>query len=112
VGVCDNFFEIGGHSILATQIVSRVRDIFGVQIEVRTIFDESTVERFSRKIEEALRSRIEVESKENGKLWLDEFGILGEAEKTDQAAVRASDDADIYKSFKNVEQKFVIISEP
>ena len=112
VGVCDNFFEIGGHSILATQIVSRVRDIFGVQIEVRTIFDESTVERFSRKIEEALRSRIEVESKENGKLRLHEFGILGEAEKTDQAAVRASDDADIYKSFKNVEQKFVIISEP
>jgi hypothetical protein len=59
VGVSDNFFDVGGHSLLAMQVVSRVRDTFGVEIEVRNIFVEGTPESLGRRIEEAIRGDLE-----------------------------------------------------
>jgi len=44
VGIRDNFFEIGGHSILVTQLISRVRDVFNVEIQLRQIFESPTIE--------------------------------------------------------------------
>ncbi|HEX9349030.1 MAG TPA: amino acid adenylation domain-containing protein [Gemmatimonadales bacterium] len=43
VGVNDDFFEMGGHSLLAIKVVSRVRDVFGVDFPLRNLFDRSTV---------------------------------------------------------------------
>ena len=56
VGIYDNFFEIGGHSLLAIQVASRVRSAFGVEIGVRSIFEEPAVEGLARRIEEAMRA--------------------------------------------------------
>ena len=56
VGVADNFFEIGGHSLLATQVVSRVRKTIGAEIEVRSIFEEPTVEALANRIAEGMKS--------------------------------------------------------
>jgi len=55
VGVTDNFFERGGHSLLATQVMSRVRSAFHVNLALRVIFEEPTIERFAKKVEEARR---------------------------------------------------------
>src|SRR5262245_46490960 len=55
VGREANFFEIGGHSLLAAQVVSRVRKTFGVEIGVRSLFEEATVAGLSRVIEELMR---------------------------------------------------------
>jgi acyl carrier protein len=44
IGVRDNFFQLGGHSLLTTQMVSRLRDIFRVEIPLRSVFQSPTVE--------------------------------------------------------------------
>jgi len=62
VGRSDNFFEIGGHSLSATQVVSRIRDIFGVEIGVGSIFQETSVEGLGRRIEEVIRTGEKVEA--------------------------------------------------
>jgi amino acid adenylation domain-containing protein len=51
VGVHDDFFALGGHSLLATQVVSRVRRRLGIDLEIRALFEESTIERLARHIE-------------------------------------------------------------
>jgi amino acid adenylation domain-containing protein len=56
VGIHDNFFEIGGHSLSATQVISRVRDRLGVEIGVKSVFEEPTAGGLGRKIEEAMKA--------------------------------------------------------
>jgi amino acid adenylation domain-containing protein len=43
VGVDDDFFEIGGHSLVATQIASRLREHLSISVGVRLLFDNTTV---------------------------------------------------------------------
>lgn len=51
VGVSDGFFALGGHSLKATQIASRVRDGFGLQVPLRTLLEDPTVSSFARAVE-------------------------------------------------------------
>jgi acyl carrier protein len=56
VGKRENFFELGGHSLLATQAISRVRKVSGVEIELKSIFEEPTAEGLANRIEEAMKA--------------------------------------------------------
>ncbi|ARU62078.1 hypothetical protein CBW65_14470 [Tumebacillus avium] len=44
VGVCDDFFALGGHSLTATQVVSRLQKAVGAEVSVRDLFAGPTVE--------------------------------------------------------------------
>jgi len=43
VGIHDDFFDLGGHSLSATRIISRVIATFELQLPVRALFDSPTV---------------------------------------------------------------------
>jgi len=57
VGVNDNFFFLGGHSLLGTQLIARARDSFGIELPLRTVFDSPTASQLSVEIERMLRHR-------------------------------------------------------
>ncbi len=43
IGVHDNFFVLGGHSLIATQITSRIRDLLALDVPLHSLFTASTV---------------------------------------------------------------------
>nr|WSY54834.1 amino acid adenylation domain-containing protein [Streptomyces sp. NBC_00886] len=44
VGIDDNFFALGGHSLGATRLIGKVRRAFGTEVSIRAVFDHPTVE--------------------------------------------------------------------
>ncbi|WP_186137030.1 amino acid adenylation domain-containing protein [Burkholderia gladioli] len=53
VGRHDNFFAIGGHSLMAAQVAVRASEQTGVSLSVRSIFDTRTVHRLAALVEAA-----------------------------------------------------------
>jgi amino acid adenylation domain-containing protein len=56
VGINDNFFHLGGHSLMATKVVARLRDAFGTPFPLRKIFEEPTVAGLAEALDEAIRT--------------------------------------------------------
>jgi acyl carrier protein len=59
VGIYDNFFALGGDSLLATQVVSRLRAAFRVELPLPTMFRGPTVADQALLIEDMLMSEVE-----------------------------------------------------
>ena len=53
IGPQEDFFEAGGHSLLAMRLMARMRAAFGVRLPARAIFDFPTVEALARLIDQA-----------------------------------------------------------
>ncbi|MGH8995883.1 MAG: phosphopantetheine-binding protein [Acidimicrobiales bacterium] len=51
VGADQNFFLLGGHSMLGAQLIVRLEDLFGVDLTLRFLFDHPTVAEISAQVE-------------------------------------------------------------
>jgi acyl carrier protein len=71
LSVNDNFFDLRGHSLLATQLLSRVRDTFQVELPLNRLFEMPTLGQLSRGIEEAVLTEIEALSEEDARRLVD-----------------------------------------
>ena len=59
VGVNDNFFLLGGHSLLGTQVIARVSETFGVDLTLLKLFDHPTVAEMAAEIENLIMAKVE-----------------------------------------------------
>jgi hypothetical protein len=59
VGVNDNFFLLGGHSLLGTQLITRIGNSFGVNLPLLSLFDHPTLAGMSEEIERLILDKIE-----------------------------------------------------
>ncbi|HYW09022.1 MAG TPA: amino acid adenylation domain-containing protein [Longimicrobium sp.] len=53
VGRWDNFFEVGGHSLLAVQVISRVREVLSVEVSLGDVFARPVLHDFAYQLETA-----------------------------------------------------------
>ena len=58
IGRNDSFFELGGDSLLATTILHKIQDVFGVELPLRAIFELQTVKAIAEIIDNVYSSAI------------------------------------------------------
>ncbi len=52
IGINQNFFEAGGHSLIATQLIARIREEFSVTLPLTILFEKSTIAELAEIIKE------------------------------------------------------------
>ncbi|HSF41831.1 MAG TPA: MupA/Atu3671 family FMN-dependent luciferase-like monooxygenase [Thermoanaerobaculia bacterium] len=57
IGAKDDFFDIGGHSLLAGRVLARLQSALGVRLPLREFFKDSTVAGLARRLERARQER-------------------------------------------------------
>ena len=60
IGIHDNFFSVGGNSLLATQVISRLRIAFKTEIPLKYLFDFPTVGELSKAIDDFKGEKLEL----------------------------------------------------
>jgi len=50
VGIYDNFFALGGHSLFATQVISRLKETFEIEFSFRYFFDNPTINQLAERV--------------------------------------------------------------
>ncbi|HEX9937850.1 MAG TPA: amino acid adenylation domain-containing protein, partial [Longimicrobium sp.] len=58
VGRRDHFFELGGHSLLAVRVISRVRQLLGVEVSLGELFRSPVLAELARAVENAARTEL------------------------------------------------------
>ncbi|MFA6010978.1 MAG: amino acid adenylation domain-containing protein [Desulfobacteraceae bacterium] len=81
IGVNDNFFEVGGHSILSVRIFSEIYNLTGINLPLAEIFKSPTVRELSKTIE---ASGGRIKDKKNGNKFLNRFLFASSENEKDE----------------------------
>ena len=68
----DNFFNLGGHSLLVTQVILRVRETLKVELPVRSLFEAPTLVQFAELIQERISQGMQSEQSPIAKVARDQ----------------------------------------
>jgi amino acid adenylation domain-containing protein len=71
VGKDDNFFDLGGHSLMGAQLIAKISNTFGVELSLRSLFDHPTVGEVSAEIERLIHAKLESMSEEEAERMLE-----------------------------------------
>jgi amino acid adenylation domain-containing protein len=52
IGISDNFFDLGGHSMLAAQLIDRIDQRYGKKVTLSTLFGKPTIEQLTEELED------------------------------------------------------------
>jgi acyl carrier protein len=56
VGIHQNFFELGGNSLLVLRVIARIRRVFELELQVQSMFEEPTIAGLARELQKAQTS--------------------------------------------------------
>jgi amino acid adenylation domain-containing protein len=62
VDVEENFFSLGGHSLLGAQLIARLRDTFGIEMPLRVIFEAASVAELASEVDRLLFAKLQAMS--------------------------------------------------
>ncbi len=71
VGRDDNFFNLGGHSLMGAQLIAKVQQRFGVELSLRGLFDHPTIAEISSEIERLIFVKLQMMSDEEAQRLLE-----------------------------------------
>jgi amino acid adenylation domain-containing protein len=60
IGTRDDFFDVGGDSLVATQVISRIHKTLGVEVSLRVFFDAPTIESLAKAIDKESKDAMQV----------------------------------------------------
>jgi len=89
VGAGDSFFELGGYSLLAIQVIARIRQAFGVEISLREVFATPTITGLAGLIDS--RAAMPVDDDELAAL-LDELDLISDTEALGRLEILRAED--------------------
>lgn len=70
MGIDDNFFMLGGHSLLGTQLILKVAVVFGVDLSLRTLFNAPTIRELASEIVQLYTAKISAMSEDDAQQQL------------------------------------------
>jgi amino acid adenylation domain-containing protein len=73
VGRDDNFFNLGGHSLMGAQLIAKVQQRFQVELSLRSLFDHPTIAEISSEIERLLYAKLQAMTEEEAQRILESF---------------------------------------
>jgi nonribosomal peptide synthetase DhbF len=73
IGIEDNFFHLGGHSLSATRLISRVREVLGVELSITALFETPTVMGIAERLLSRSDAKREIERR--AEIWIRVAGL-------------------------------------